>query len=121
MFVLAKDGSTSFRRRVYDLLEANNYAGMVLEALLVLLIILNVLCFMLSTEGALENSDTASMIFDTVEVCTVRMKTQVLVTLYQRFHAYLYTEKLLELKFLVAFFIGLARLSKAEQNTSKIR
>lgn len=62
----------TFRRRLYDLLEANNKAGMMLEALIVLLIIVNVLCFMLSTESSLADNETAWRIFDTVELCTVR-------------------------------------------------
>ena len=64
----------TFRRRLYDLLEANNKAGMILEALIVLLIIVNVLCFMLSTESSLADSRTAWRVFDTVELCTVRHK-----------------------------------------------
>lgn len=61
----------TFRRRLYDLLEANNRAGMLLEAVTVLLIVVNVVCFMLSTERSLKDSSVAWMIFDTVEVCTV--------------------------------------------------
>jgi len=61
----------TFRRRLYDLLEANNRAGMLLEAVTVLLIVVNVVCFMLSTERSLQDSRTAWLIFDTVEVCTV--------------------------------------------------
>lgn len=64
----------TFRRRLYDVLEANNKTGMVLEALTVLLIVVNVVCFMLSTENSLANNKTAWRIFDTVELCTVRTR-----------------------------------------------
>lgn len=63
--------ASTFRCRLYNLLEANTKAGMVLEAFTVLLIIVNVVCFMLSTEVSLSESSTATMIFDVVELCTV--------------------------------------------------
>lgn len=62
----------TFRRRLYDVLEANNKSGMMLEALIVLLIIVNVLCFLMSTERSLADNRTAWLVFDTVELCTVR-------------------------------------------------
>ncbi|CAN0321974.1 unnamed protein product, partial [Ectocarpus sp. 12 AP-2014] len=46
----------TFRRRLYDLLEANTKMGMLLEAVIVLLIVVNVVCFMLSTERSLADS-----------------------------------------------------------------
>lgn len=61
----------TFRRRLYDLLEANNKPGMLLEALTVLLIVVNVVCFMLSTERSLADNTTAWLVFDSVELCTV--------------------------------------------------
>lgn len=64
----------TFRRRLYDILEANNKAGMVLEAIIVLLIIVNVVCFMLSTERSLEDNEKAWAIFDAIEICTVSMR-----------------------------------------------
>lgn len=63
----------SFRLRMYELLAAKTQPGMVLEALTVLLIIVNVLCFLLSTEKALEDNADAWFIFDVVELCTVWM------------------------------------------------
>lgn len=59
------------RRRLYDLLEANNKAGMLLEAITVLLIVVNVVCFLLSTEESLADNTTAWRVFDSVELCTV--------------------------------------------------
>lgn len=46
---------------------------MILEAITVLLIIVNVVCFMLSTEASLENNDRAWAVFDAIELCTVSM------------------------------------------------
>lgn len=80
----------TFRRRLYDLLEANNRAGMVVEAVTVLLIIVNVLCFMLSTERSLADSSTAWAIFDAVELCTVRDKVMFRILVYQTFMGYIY-------------------------------
>ena len=57
---------------MYDVLEAKNKTGMVLEGVIVLLIMVNVLCFMLSTQQSLADNSTAWFIFDTVEICTVR-------------------------------------------------
>lgn len=68
---MAPAGAPSFRRRLFDLLEANNKPGMLLEAATVLLIVVNVVCFMLSTEESLADSGTAWLIFDSVELCTV--------------------------------------------------
>eukprot|EP00752_Nemacystus_decipiens_P005802 g5248.t1 len=65
----------TFRRRLFDLLEANNKTGMLLEAVTVLLIVINVVCFMLSTEESLADSSTAWLIFDYVELCTVTLFT----------------------------------------------
>lgn len=65
--------AATFRYRLYQLLEANTKAGMVLEAFTVLLIIVNVVCFMLSTEISLADNTTASNIFDAVELCTVSL------------------------------------------------
>lgn len=47
---------------------------MVFEAVVVLLIIVNVLCFLLSTERSLDDNKTAQLIFDVVELCTVRTR-----------------------------------------------
>lgn len=67
----------TFRKRLFDLLEANNRPGMLLEAVTVLLIVVNVVCFMLSTERSLADNRAAWLVFDSVELCTVSRRSEV--------------------------------------------
>lgn len=74
-----------FRRSVYDFLEANTPAGMVLEAITVLLIIVNVVFFMLSTERSMKDKDWFWSVTDVVELCTVSTDQRVWQVLVQVF------------------------------------
>eukprot|EP00945_MAST-04E_sp_MAST-4E-sp1_P004574 g4574.t1 len=64
-------GENTFRGRLFNLLHAKNYAGVVFEYFIFFLIFLNVLGFMLETVDSVENSSGAKSAFAAFETFSV--------------------------------------------------